>query len=187
MLPFQAIECYLYGVISPNGRFATTFCCTLILLNGLFRSFLIFWEKFFMISTRPEICCSCWYYIWCLMYSNVHMMNVHLFICLYFMWVYLAFLMLLYLLYSDEEDFPPEASSLLIELVNGAVLQAQVVAVEEDQVPYVLLAKPVGNQVWMRSLQCFMYKGLKLIFSICGSTCSFIEAWSIYNGIRMAA
>lgn len=64
MLPFQAIECYLYGVISPN----------------------------------------------------------------------------------DEEDFPPEASSLLIELVNGAVLQAQVVAVEEDQVPYVLLAKPVGNQ-----------------------------------------
>lgn len=55
--------------------------------------------------------------------------------------------MLLYLLYSDEEDFPPEASSLLIELASGAVLQAQVVAVEEDQVPYVLLAKPVGNQV----------------------------------------
>lgn len=58
-----------------------------------------------------------------------------------------SFLMLLYILYSDEEGFPPEASSLLIELASGAVLQAQVVAVEEDQVPYVLLAKPVGNQV----------------------------------------
>lgn len=58
-----------------------------------------------------------------------------------------CFFMLLYLLCSDEEDFPPEASSLLVELVNGAVLQAQVVAMEEDQVPYVLLAKPVGNQV----------------------------------------
>lgn len=48
---------------------------------------------------------------------------------------------------ADEEDFPPEAASVLVELVTGSILQAEAVAVEEDQVPYILLTKLNGSQV----------------------------------------
>jgi len=51
------------------------------------------------------------------------------------------------LLNADEEDFPPESAPVLVELVSGSILQAEAVAVEEDQVPYILLTKLNGSQV----------------------------------------
>jgi len=45
----------------------------------------------------------------------------------------------LILIVSENEDFPNEAKRLLEKLVDGNILQAEVVAVEHDGIPYVEL------------------------------------------------
>jgi len=47
----------------------------------------------------------------------------------------------------DDDDFSTAASKDLEDLVRGCILHCQVMAVEEDGVPYVMLTKVSGTEV----------------------------------------
>lgn len=60
---------------------------------------------------------------------------------------------------EDDEEFLPEAKTLLEDLVRGSILQCTVVAVESDGVPYIELTKLTdkGKQVFISTLRQSIY------------------------------
>jgi len=49
----------------------------------------------------------------------------------------------------DDDDFSPTASCELEEIVRGCILHCDVTAVEEDGVPYIMLTKVAGTEVFV--------------------------------------
>ena len=74
--------------------------------------------------------------------------------------------MIVLLIIADMDHFPPEANAVLEELVHNQMLQAQVVAYEEDGVPYLQLYQRLpGQNVSIETLSCFKLKEKKSIFN----------------------